>query len=54
MLRVIIREQNVEGDDDERTVCCVACEAKCRETMMNYAKKYSGVPLKQASLSGKS
>ena len=42
-------EENIEGDD-ERTVC----EAKCRETMMNYAKKYSGVPLKRASLNGKS
>ena len=53
MLRVIMREENMEGDD-ERTVCRVACEAKCRETMMNYAKKYLGVPLKRASLSGKS
>jgi len=44
---------DVEGDD-ERTVCRVAYEAKCRETMMNYAKKYSGVPLRRASLSGKS
>jgi len=53
MLRVIMREQNVQGDN-ERKVCHVVCEAKCRETMMNYAKKYSGVSLKRASLSGKS
>jgi len=53
MLRVMMREENIEGDD-ERTVCRVACEAKCRETMMNYAKKYSWIPLKRASLSGKS
>jgi len=53
MLRVMMREENIESDD-ERIVCHVACEAKCRETMMNYAKKYSGVPLKRASLSGKS
>jgi len=53
MLRVMMREENIEGDD-ERTLCPVGCEAKCRESMMNYAKKYSGVPLKRASLSGKS
>jgi len=53
MLRVMMREENIEGDD-ERTVCRVTCEAKCRETMMDYAKKYSGVPLKRPSLSGKS
>ena len=53
MLRVMIREENIEGDD-ERTVCHIACEGKCREAMMNYAKKYSGVPLMRASLSGKS
>jgi len=40
-----MREQNVEGDD-EKTACRVVCEAKCRGIMMNYAKKYSGVPLK--------
>jgi len=45
ILRVILREQDVEGDD-ERTVCHVACEAKCQETMMNYTKKYLWVPLK--------
>jgi len=43
MLRVLIRKEFVH----------VACEAKCRETIMNYAKKYSGVPLKEVSLSGK-
>jgi len=53
MLRVMMSEENIEGND-ERTVCRVACEAKCRETMMKYATKYSGVPLKRASLSGKS
>jgi len=53
MLRVMMREENIEGDD-ERTVCRVMCEAKCRETKMIYAKKYSGVPLKRASLSDKS
>jgi len=53
MLSVMTREQNVEGDD-EITVCRVTCEAKCQEAMMNYSKKYSGVPLKRASLSGKS
>jgi len=40
--------------DNEKIVSCVACEAKCRETLMNHAKKYSGVPQKRASLSGKS
>jgi len=40
--------------DDERTVRRVAYEAKCRETMINYAKKSTGVPLKQASLTCKS
>jgi len=44
---------DVEGDD-ERTVCHVVYEAKCRETMINYAKKSPGVPLKRASLAGKS
>jgi len=34
MLRIMMREQNVEGDD-ERTVCRVVCDAKCRETIMN-------------------
>jgi len=53
MLRVMMREEKIEGDD-ERTVCRLACEANCRETMMNYAKKYSGVPRKRGSLSGKS
>jgi len=32
--------------DNERTVCRIACEPKCLEITMNYAKKYSGVPLK--------
>jgi len=53
MLRVMMTEENIAGDD-ERTVCRVACEAKWRETMMNNAKKCSGVPLKRASLGGKS
>jgi len=44
---------DVEGDE-ERTVCRIASEAKCRETMINYAKKSTGVPLKRPSLGGKS
>jgi len=44
---------NVEGDD-ERTVHRVVYEAKCRETMINYDKESPGVPLKRASLAGKS
>jgi len=43
---------DVEGND-KKTVCRVSCEAKCRETILNYAKKYSGAPLKKVSLSGK-
>jgi len=45
---------DVEGHDNERTVCRIKCEAKCRETRMNYIKTYLGVPLKHASVSGKS
>ena len=46
---------NIDSEcDDEGRICRVAFEAKCRETTMNCAKKYSGVPLKQASVSGKS
>ena len=44
----------VESDDGGRRICRVAFEATCREKTMNYAKKYSGVPLKQAYFSGKS
>jgi len=36
--------RDVEGSD-KKTVCRVACEAKCRETILNYAKKYSWVPV---------
>ena len=45
-LRVMMREQFVAS-------CMAKCKAKCRE-IMKYAKKYSGVPLKLASLSSKS
>jgi len=37
---------DVECDDGGRRICHMAFEAKCRETTMNCAKKYSGVPLK--------
>jgi len=45
---------DVECDDSGRRIWRIAFEAKCRETTMNCAKKYSGVLLKQASVSGKS
>jgi len=47
------RNIDIEGDN-KRIVCRVTYEAECRKTTMNYAKKYSGVPLKRASVSGKS
>jgi len=47
------RNMDVEGDD-KKAVCRVACEAKFQETILNYAMKYSAVPLKEVSLSGKS
>ena len=45
---------DVEGDDGGRRILRIALEAKCRETTINCAKKYSGVPQKQACVSGKS
>jgi len=31
--------RDIEGDDDERTVCHIAYETMCRQTMINYAEK---------------
>jgi len=37
------RNMDVESDD-ERTVCPVAYEAKCRETMINMPRNPQGYP----------
>jgi len=45
---------DVECHEGGRRICRVVLKAKCGETTMNCAKKYSGVPLKQGSVRGKS
>jgi len=40
--------------NDERIVCRVTSVANSGETMMNYSKKYSGVPIKRACVIAKS